>query len=175
MSLFLGTYRNLAREHIGKFTVIELAGRDSSGAPCWRVICDTCSYPQTLPHSKLAPLVEGKDTQQSLMCQNPACDFSRVHHTEMTVADIRREEAAEAAALLEQERAAAAKAHVALLNATRNYELHKTYCQLWNHQYRNGVSTDQICTKQRWFGLGDANRALVIAAMVANPDKRLNF
>jgi hypothetical protein len=175
MNNFLGTFANLAGKRIGRFIVTELAGRDTSGAPRWKVVCDECSYPKTLSHSKLAPLVQGRHSQISLLCQNPACPLSHRENQTETLTDIRRQERQAEAKAAEAQREAAANAEKEQKKAVRDDRIRREYLAYLNHQWRVGAADKDICTQKRWFSLSDSSRKHVLDAAEKHPTSPLIF
>lgn len=176
MNNSLGTFANLTGKRIGKFTIESLAGRDkSSAAPVWRVVCDRCNYPQTLAHAKLASLVQGKHTQISLLCANPACPASRHERETESLADVRRKERQDSIVVVAAQREAAEKAEKDRQRTARADRILREFTRYLNHQWRVGAADEQICTSRRWSSLSDASRKAVLDAMKANPNKRIDF
>lgn len=172
---FLGTFANLTGRKIGKFVVDGLSGRDKSGAPVWRVLCDHCSYPQTMPHSKVAPLVQGRHSQISLLCQNPACPLSHRENQTETLTDIRRQERQAELKAAEAQRQAAANDEKERKKAARAYRIQRDFLAYLNHQWRVGAADKDICTQKRWLSLSDSSRKNVLNAMEKNPTSPLIF
>lgn len=176
MNDFLGTYANLAGRQLGNFRVEELAGRNRQGAPRWKVVC-RCGCPQTIEHAKLAPLVQGRRSQLSLLCASPACELSRQTSEIETVEQFRRREQMEAkhaaTAAAEAERISVAKAEELRAQAIREFEIQRQYTRYVNHQWNAGQSDDAICTRQRWFELTDGSRQIVMDAITKNPAVRI--
>ena len=172
--IFLGTYADLTGRRIGNFLVAGLSGRDSAGAPCWRIVCDQCQYPQTLSHAKLAPLVQSRATQASIQCANPACPLSRQASTSETISEFRRRERREAAqaAIIEANDAAERnketrrqRADDANLEAVR-----REYIRVWNHLIRTPIEESKIVTFDRWKSLSAIDRRMLLDRMNADPD-----
>lgn len=174
---FLGTYANLTGYDIGNFSVEGLAGRDPSGAPRWKVVCEHCHYPQTVSHARLAPLVQGRNTQATLQCANPACPLSRQETHEETFAQFRRrearqaKEAADAAAVVQRaaDEQAAKEREVAL----RKEQIQRQYIRYLNHQWRAGQADHKICTRERWFELTDGTRRTVLDLIAKDPSVQI--
>ena len=164
----LGTAANLTGKKIGAFVVDGLSGRDKSGAPVWRVIHD-CGYPQSLSHFKLAPLIQGRHSQVSLLCANPACPASRHERKVETISDIRRQEKQAAIEVAEAKREADALAEKDRLKAARRDRIMSDFVKYLNHMWRLGADNDQICHQRRWFALSDESRKAVLDAMKKNP------
>lgn len=166
MNSFLGSYVNMTGYEIGNFRVEGLAGRDPSGAPCWRIVCAQCCYPQTLPHAKLAPLVQGRHSQITLLCANSACPLSCQETLAETFSQFRRREAglakqaADTAAVAQ--RAAEAEAEKARAQAARHAEIQREYIRYVNHQWLAGQEDAKICTQRRWFELTGGTRRTVL-------------
>jgi len=175
MSNFIGTYADLRGKRVGEFLIEDLVGRNAFGAPRWKVVCDVCCYPQTLPHSKLAPLVQGKHSQVSLQCQNFACPQSRrERHTE-TIDDFRRQERQALAKAAEAQREAAANAEKEKKKAARADRIQREYLAYLNHSWKVGAADKDICTQRRWASLSDTSRKNVLDAMEKNPTSPLIF
>jgi hypothetical protein len=172
---FLGTYADLRGKRVGAFRVEELAGRNKSGSPMWRVSCDVCCYPQTLPHSKLAPLVQGRHSQKTLLCANAACPASRHERHEETIKDVRRQEKQQQIQVAEAQRELEAKAEKDRLKADRQERIRREFAAYLNHQWRVGAKDEQICNSRRWFSLSDESRKAVLDAMKKNPAATLLF
>src|SRR6478735_9015357 len=169
MASFLGTYTNLTNFRVSGFLIEGLSGRDGSGRPVWRLVCDICSFPQSLSHARLAPIVQGRNSQVSLLCQNPACPQSHKARQVETLADIRREERQAVEQAEEAKRVSDAKAAKEQVQAARAYEIQRQYTRYVNHQLKAGQSDENICTRPRWFSLSDASRSAVLDAMQKNP------
>jgi hypothetical protein len=174
---FLGTYANLAGLKIGQFTVEELAGRDASGAPRWRIVCADCHYPQTLPHSRIAPLVQGRNTQTTLRCANPACPQSHRESQSETIDEFRkrqRREAEQAARVAaEVQRAAEAETVKQRIEDARIAALKAEYRFYWNHQINTTIEESRIAPLARWCQLSDGTRKTVLDRLRANPTARI--
>ncbi len=171
---FLGTFADLTGQKIGKFVVDGLAGRDN-GAPRWKLICGTCFYPQNLPHSKVAPLVQGRHSQKSLLCANPACPASRHEHQVETLTDIRRQERQAELKAAEAQRQAAANDEKERKKAARADRIQREFLRYLSHQWRVGAADKDICKQSRWFSLSDSSRKNVLDAMEKNPTSPLIF
>jgi hypothetical protein len=172
---FLGTFADLTGKKIGKFVVDGLSGRDKAAAPVWRVLCDLCSFPQSIPHYKIAPLVQGRHSQMSLLCANPACPASRhERHTE-TIDDFRRQERQALAKAAEAQREAAANAEKEQKKAARADRIQREYLAYLNHSWRVGAADKDICTQRRWATLSDTSRRKVLDAMEKYPTSPLIF
>src|SRR5690348_2310324 len=137
-----GGFADLTGVTVGHFTVIDIAGRDRSKAPLWRVICKNpvCKREQIFSHATITSRLESRCAEETLFCKNPACVRSRPEpvHRE-TIADVRRaereeREQAEAVAQRERERAAQQSAKDAALRAEK-----KLYLKFANSQIRAGV------------------------------------
>lgn len=175
---FIGTYyADLTGQQIGAFRVESLAGRDASGAPCWRIVCDRCQYPQTLPHSKIAPLVQGRNSQVSLLCANPACRHSHREQQSETIDEFRRRERREAAqeakADAETKRLSDAQAEKDRKQSARDAVIQQQYLQYLNHQWAAGQMDEHICTKKRWFELTPSSRQIVLDLIQKDPTVRI--
>ena len=171
---FLGTFADLTGKKIGNFVVDGLAGRDKSGAPVWRVIHD-CGYRQSLFHSKLAPLVQGRHSQKSLLCANSACPASRHERKVETISDIRRQEKQAAIEVAEAKREADALAEKDRLKAARRDRIMSEFVKYLNHQWKVGADDAQICHQRRWFALSDESRKALLDAMKKNPRATVLF
>jgi hypothetical protein len=177
MNQFLGTYANLAGRQIGNFTIEGLGGlRDSSGAPRWRVICDRCHYPQIIPHTRLAPLVQGAATQTTLRCANPSCPLSRHESKNETIEQFRqrekRQEELGVRATEEANRVAAVNSEKQRAQAMREFEVQRQYARYVAHQLAADQDESKICTRQRWFELTDGTRQIVMDA-IKDPTVRI--
>lgn len=172
---FLGSYADLSGFRVGRFYIEGLVARDASGAPLWRIICQHCHYPQMLRHARLAPLVQGRNTQTTLQCANSACPLSR--HSE-TIDEFRRRERREAEqaanAATEAQQAAEAKAAKEQAQAARSAEVQRQYIQYVNHQWLAGQEDAKICTRQRWFELTDGTRRTVLDLIEKDPTLRIS-
>lgn len=175
MSKFLGTYADLTGKRVGKFTVEQLAGRDKSSAPRWRILCSECSYPTTMPHAKLAPLIQGKHSQTSLLCQNPACPLSRHEREIETINDLRRKERQETIRVAEAQKETAVMIEKDRQKAARAERIRRDFASYLNHQWRVGAPDEEICTSRRWALLSDSSRKAVLDAMKQHPNARLTF
>jgi hypothetical protein len=177
MTDFIGTYRNLIGQQLTGFKITGLSGRDSSGAPAFRVECDKCLCNQTVVYAKLAPLV-GSKTQRSLLCANPACPASRHQRHVETLSDIRREErkqqeAADRQAAAEQlaaERIAAKhRAQTAKFTA-----LQIQYRRYWVHQIQTNIQESAIASFSRWCKLSDASREKLLDICATDPTVQIH-
>lgn len=176
---FLGTYADLDGQRIGSFRVEGLTGRDASGAPVWRVVHEDagCNYPQTLPHSKIAPLVQGRSTQASLLCANPACPLSHRESQSETIDEFRRQERrqreqAETAAA-EQKRIADVAVAKERAQSVRNAEVQRQYARFVVQQWKAGQTDERICTRERFFSLSDETRQMILDTIQKNPAVRI--
>jgi hypothetical protein len=172
---FIGTFADLTGKKIGKFVVDGLSGRDKTRSPVWRVLCDLCSYPQSLPHSKVAPLVQGRHSQVSLLCANAACPASRHERKVETISDIRRQEKQAAIEVAEAKREADALAEKDRLKAARRDRIMSEFVKYLNHQWKVGADDAQICHQRRWFALSDESRKAILDAMKKNPRATVLF
>jgi len=155
MSFLSRRFADLTGRAIGNwFRIKELAGRDRSGAPVWRVICQQCKCAQTFPHMKLTNAL-GSGQADVLRCQNTACAGSHIAHARTeTLVDVRRAEReaqrqAELVAKQEQERVAKKAAEEAALRAER-----QRWLRVANHQVSIGVPLSQVLTFQTWMCSG---------------------
>lgn len=174
---FLGTYADFTGYKVGGFTVEGLAARDNKGVPVFRVVCGNCGHHQALSHARLAPLVQGRATQTSLLCANPACPLSRHERQVETIEELRRQERRqreqEASAAAEAQQAAEAKAAQDRAQAARSAEIQRQYIQYVNHQWLVGQEDAKICTRQRWFELTDGTRRTVLDLIEKDPTVRI--
>jgi hypothetical protein len=180
VSDFIGTYANLQGMKIGRrFRVDELAGRDKAGAPRWKVVCDVCWLPQTLPHSKVANLVQGKRSQISLLCSNPACPSSRHENENETITQFRRRERREAqeaaASAAKAQRAAELLAAKQRINDDKFADLKTQYRTYWLHQIKTAIDEAEIVSLPRWSKLSDATRQQILTACAADPTVQIRF
>lgn len=179
MSTFLGTSANLAGMKVGQFLIEELAGRDKAGAPLWKVVCDVCVFPQTLPHSKLANLVQGKHSQVSLLCANLACPLSHHENQNETITQFRRQErrqAQEAEALAAAaQRSAEQLAAKQRLNNAKLADLKTQYRTYWLHQIKTTIDEAAIASLAQWSSLSEDTRKQLLAACAADPTVRIKF
>jgi hypothetical protein len=179
MSLFLGTFADLTGYRINNFMIEGLSGRDVSGAPFWRVVHQAagCNYPQSLPHSRIAALVQGRHSQISLLCANPACPLSHRESQSETIDEFRRRERREAEqaarAAAEAKREADAKAETDRRQAARDAEIQRTYIRYLNAQWRAGQDDDTICSRRRWFELTPGTREIVMDLIEKDPMVRI--
>jgi hypothetical protein len=179
MKFFDQRYADLRGQRIGHFLVEEFVGRDAAGAPCWRVVClkDGCNYPQTLRHSRLAPLVQGRSTQSTLLCANPACPLSRHENRVESIDEFRRQQRREsiqsARMAAEEHQAAETKAGKDRLWAVRNDEIQRQYIKYVNHQWMAGQVDERICGRQRWFELSDVSRRTILDIIEKGPTVRI--
>jgi len=175
---FLGTHADLGGQQIGAFRVVELAGRDAAGAPRWRIVCDGCHYPQTLPHSRIALLVQGRHSQITLLCANPACPQSHREHESETIDEFRRRERREAeqaaSAAAEAQRADQASAAKEQADCARSAEIQRQYIQYLNHQWRAGQDDDKICPISKWFALQPGTRRIVNDLIAKDPGAKIS-
>lgn len=164
---------------VGQFLIQELAGRDKSGAPTWKVICDVCVFPQTLPHSKLANLVQGKHSQVSLLCPNPACPLSHHENENETITQFRRRERKQAqeaeASAVEAQRAAEQLAAKQRINDAKLADLKTQYRTYWLHQIKTTIAESEIATLHHWGELSAETRQQLLAACAADPIVRIRF
>lgn len=169
-----GTYRDLTgMVVVGGFVVEGRVGRDSSGAPRWRISCKCCGWQQTLSHSKLAPLVESRATQATLQCSNGECPLSRQHHESESISQMRRQErleaeraanAADEAQRAAEEKAAKGRQQTAKLEALKN-----EWRGYWLHQICTDIEADKIASFERWQRLSPETRRAVLDRINADP------
>ena len=175
MSGFIGTAADLRGKRVGRFLIDELVGRDASGAPRYRVLCDECAFPQSLSQARLAPLVQGRHSQISLLCANPACPLSHRDNQTETLSDFRRQERQALAKAAEAQREATANAEKEQKKAARADRIQREYLAYLNHSWRVGAADKDICKQSRWFSLSDSSRKNVLDAMEKNPTSPLIF
>lgn len=171
---FIGTYyADLTGYRVGNFKVEAIVGRDSVGAPKWRVVCKKCGQEQILPHSKVAPVIEAK-APGNLMCVNPECFLSRsqVEPSE-SLADLRKREhrAAEQAARLAESEAThrqeqAAKQQV---QAARLARLKAEYRTFWLCQIKTQIEESRIISFKHWQQLDPSTRRMVLDRIKTDP------
>lgn len=179
MNAFVGTFANLAGMTVGRFRIDQLTGRDKAGAPRWRVICGVCYLPQTLPHAKLANLVQGKHSQASLLCANPACPLSHHERQVETITDLRRQERREnreaEEAALEARLAAESLAAKQRLNDAKFADLQTQYREYWLHQIKTTIEEAEIASLARWSKLSDGTRKAVLDAIASDATLQVRF
>jgi hypothetical protein len=170
---FIGTFVDLSSYRVGIFKVEGLAGRDSTGAPKWKVICKECGQEQVLAHAKIAPMIEAK-APNNLTCVNAECFLSRsqVEPSE-SFADLRkreRREAEQAARLAEseathrQEQAAKQRAEAARLAALKDQ-----YRFVWLHQIKTQIEESRIISFKHWQQLDPSTRRMVLEKTRTDP------
>ncbi len=145
----LGTYRNFAGVSVGtNFSVIQLAGRDRSGAPVWRVRCCKCGFVQPFAHSQLK---NASESGYVLFCRNARCTYSKPEPVKTeTLADMLRAEQRQEQLLKQQEAQLKAEADKkaaaeAALRAER-----ARWMRYANTQIVAGAELEDILPFDRW-------------------------
>jgi hypothetical protein len=176
---FIGTFADLTGMKVGRFRVEELTGRDKAGAPRWKVVCGVCCFPQTLPHSNAVNLVQGKHSQTSLLCANPACPLSHQAREIETITDLRRKERRQAkeaeASAAEAQRAVEQQATKLRASEARMTGIKASYRTYWLHQIRTTIPESEIATLAQWGKLSEATRQQVLTACAADPTVQIRF
>jgi hypothetical protein len=176
---FIGHFADLTNYRVGSFLIEGFSGRDASGAPVWRIVHEDagCNYPQTLPHSKIAPLVQGRHSQITLLCANPACPQSHRENESESIDSFRRRERQEAEQAVritaEAKRVADAQADKDRMQAARDASIQRQYLQYLNHQWNAGQTDEKICPRSRFFRLSDGTRRIVLDMIERNAAVRI--
>jgi hypothetical protein len=140
-------------------------------------VCDECSFPQSISHARLAPLVQGQHSQISLLCANPACPQSHCEHESETLSAFRKREFREsektAKVAAEAKRVADAQADKDRMQAARDAWIQRQYLQYLNHQWNAGQTDEKICPRSRWFQLTDGTRRIVLDMIEKNAAVRI--
>lgn len=172
---FIGGRVNLTGFRIAdRFVVLGLTGRDQHREPVYKVRCNACSKEQPFSHVRLAQALETRKADEIILCQNPACRFSRREPVRsVTLRDVRlREKAereqtarktAEAQVIAEKEKAK----EVALSPLREEWHRYKIA------QINAGTPLTEIADFARWFKLGDSTRERIMAAIAKNPEARV--
>ena len=172
-NLFLGTHVNLTDRQVGNFVIEGLVGRNAARAPRWKIRCKICEYSWVLDHERIAPIVQGKNTQISLLCANPACSLHRQEHHTETVEQfkrrIRKEEEQRSKEAAEVQRAAEAQAVAKRAEDAKLATLQASYRVYWNHQIKTAIEERQIVSFARWRELQPGTREMVLSRCKADP------
>ena len=164
---FIGTYVNLTGFRIGKFSVLEIAGRDRLKAPLWRCICQGCGSDQVFTHAMLTNRLQTISANETLFCQNGACPLSRSRTVRSeTLADLRRAERRErehAERIAKEQRERSAKE--AADRAAREKALaplRKDWHQYVRNRINYGTQAKEIMNFERWLQIGDSARTRIM-------------
>jgi len=174
---FIGTYADLDGQRIGFFP---------RRGTCWPR-CFWCSrwklvwmlfVPQTLPHAKLAPLVQGRHSQISLFCANPACFRSHRESQSETIDEFGGEsveklrETARVAADAQRSAEAGTVNQRWKMPGSRRSKLRRVPAFILPpDQYNHRGS--KITPLARWCELSDGTRKTVLDLLRADPTARI--
>ncbi len=180
---FIGRYANLEGYSVGEHLIEDLAGRNAAGALRWKVVCRRCGNLQIMDHERLAPLVEGRNTQKSLFCSNPACALSRQSNASETLTDFRRAERLEAeqAAKAAEEKQRSVQAQAAQQHAASQREeaLRAGFRKYWHHEMklavRLGIADLEPITLNQWKELGQNVREEILKRVEEQPQVPLRL
>jgi hypothetical protein len=179
---FIGTYANLAGSRIGNFYVEELASRNpQNGAPRWKVRCqaEECGYPVVLDHARLWPIVQGRATQNSLRCGNPACQWSREKRHVDTLDSFRRQEKRreneEAAVAAERLSIQLKQAAVEKAREAKDAAIAAQYRRYFIHQIKTDIEQSKIISFSRWSQLTEGDRQRLLDICDKQPDAKIYF
>lgn len=172
---FIGNYANLTGQRIGPFYVEGMVGRNASGAPCWRIIheVEDCGCPQMVEHSRLVLLLQGRGTQISLHCANPACEFSRQTRQIETVEQFRKHERNEAIAASEAQEVSTREQARKRIADSRLAALKEQYRAYWLHQIKTDIEESRIASFVRWCELSDTTRQEIVDLCHADSTVRI--
>jgi hypothetical protein len=179
LNSFIGHFADLTNYRVGSFLIEKFLGRDASGAPVWRIVHEDagCNCPQTLPHSKIAPLVQGRHSQITLLCANPVCPQSHRQSQSETHSEFRKRELREsekaARVAAEEKLAADAQAEKDRKQTASDAEIQRQYIRYVHSQWAAKQNDEKICTRQRWFELTPGTRQIVNDLVQKDPTVRI--